>query len=194
MTKSTHGVFQDEFGWHYRIKHGAGSYMVSKRANGSWTQSQAQRAYGRHKERIKWEVIWTKVINNMPVRVSEKDEKHWWEIAKGKTPLPDFVKARANGEMKIDNGLVYELRTKHIVTQYGQISLAARMLGYMYKDKKTGTLKVNSQGFYNVRSWGYKPRDPAKLELALALAGPNGNAMAWAFLRQHGRDHLYSLL
>ena len=96
----------------------------------------------------------------------------WLKRPKGTTPLP------AHGTMRVRNGEIFEKSILVHQIPAAKQALLARIMSYVYQDKTTGKVLVNSMSFTNVIRGGVKPRDPEKQKLVLRLASKEGPALA----------------
>ena len=129
--------------------------------------------------RKQWRGIWHQALKNMPHRNSQKT-KIWVEQPAGTTPIGDVIAGQAHGTVQIVEGRVQKLQP----VRYGQRSALARILGYYVNYK--GRMQVHSQRMYHDLSTCPEPRDPAKRQLLLDLAGPVGTELALELLAGKG--------
>lgn len=193
MTPTNHHGFDLEAGWFFRHRDQNGIVIIRGNNNDSGPikdEKTAFKAYERWNQRTKWQIIWRDAVKNMPYREGRKEMVRWVPQEKGTVPLPEFVKGNAFDEMRVHDGIIDIKETFYI--KYGQISLLCLLMGYTYTDKASNKIRLDTNGFYHVRTGGMKPRDVEKQKLALRFASGEGNALAWQKLREMGKDHLYT--
>jgi hypothetical protein len=79
-----------------------------------------------------WYKKWRDAIAAMPVRRRVEKYREWVSCEKGTVPVPDFIKGRAKGKMRIEDGRVQRLTTFQGATiEFGRVSALACILGYV---------------------------------------------------------------
>lgn len=183
------GKWDHEAGWYWVGKRPDSNepHLMSLKMDGHKTQEDTQKHADRDKVRDGWLHVWNRALKNMPCRI--KTIVQWTKQEVGTTPLPTFIKASAKKQMKQVGGVVFKRETSH-TEEYGRHNTLTRVLGMHHKTgKHVG--KPNHHWTHNAMYSGVKPRNPARRELLLQLAGSNGNAIARTILAQQGIIHWY---
>jgi len=139
------------------------------------------------KDRSEWRDIWWKALNNMPSRIVYKPIERWVAVSPNKTPIGNFIKKQAKGDMKQVNGVIF----KRIITRNSvrprQLAILSNLLGY-------ANIRILEKGQYphrlppfasvtNGLAFGTKPKGE-RAELLKKLAGPDGAKLAIELLNK----------
>lgn len=160
-----------------------GPAMRGRIGEGYKTRVRAERALERAKHADYWSAVWHKAIRNMPVKVKVFYVEEYRPVEPGTLPIPEYI-AHQHDRYFIRNGQVHELVTIPAYYHTGAYSTIARLLGYWTTSRSTGQKKPGHNRIYNAKSWGNCPRDPAKRELLLKFAGPDGYELAKKMLTE----------
>lgn len=194
----------DEPGWHWWYRRngehlGGGSRMKRVVEEDGVTygfkripyasQQEAQAQADRDKVACEWYVIWQRAFDNVPPRV--KYEQCWQPQEFGATKLVEYIKGRARKTHRVVGGVVEINKPKRI--EYGRASALCRILNMTLSEKSRHPGVANTNWLFNAKNAGAVPRDPARRELVLALAGPEGRKIAIAKLTELGIINRYEV-
>lgn len=142
-------------------------------------------------ERHKGSKLWFAALNNMPGKRLVRKEKEYIPLTEANLSVPEYIEARAKGMIvKFDfseHGLVECLiKITKISSIWNQEAVLRVMMGDILNPPNHKFSQVR-KGF----AYGVLPKDPKRLKRLKKLATPAGRKLAWKYLKEVGKDHLY---
>lgn len=118
-----------------------------------------------------WFKKWRDAVSRMPAKQIKYWTISWVQQSRGDTPLPDFIKGRAKGKMKMIDGHIHVMkRHTNGFGEVGRFSALAIILGYTTTDgAKTKRPRADSKGLMHAIERSSRPRDPKKRKLLALL-------------------------
>jgi hypothetical protein len=128
------------------------------------------------RDREYWRKAWKEALAKMPAKIKHHVQERWEIQERGTTPLPEFIKEQAKGNMRLASDDFHEgnVLIKKIVTrtpcEYGRTAALAVILGYITTDgKDTKRPRANCCALNAKLREGSRPRNARTRKLLATI-------------------------
>lgn len=135
-------------------------------------------------ERAYWKGVWTRAVENMPIRTSTLYQIHIVKAGPMSVVVYGWLLSRQNVSLN-KNGV----RERKVVTAYRILNYSSRKL--LLNALMGNFDKHSGNRFFNGVHRGYAPKHPIQRQRLLDLA-ERGNSIAWEYLHLVGKEHLFT--